>query len=109
MLHTVRSVLGGWAPKQKVRLAKCMLRPFSGQVQASRGQDVRAWMFLSMSSKACGDGASAFRKAACTRLYRLKDLSSSQMNPKRSSSNRMKRPGVRSGLVNPCPAMRPVP
>lgn len=66
-------------------------------------------MFLSISSKACGDGASAFRKAAWTLLYRLKDFSSSQMNPKRSSSNRTKTPGVRSGLVKPWPAMRPVP
>lgn len=66
-------------------------------------------MFLSMSSKACGDGASAWRKATWTLLYRLKDLSSSQMKPKRSWSNRTKTPGVRSGLVKPWPAMRPVP
>lgn len=66
-------------------------------------------MFFSMSSKACGEGASAWRKATRTRLYRLNDLSSSQMKPKRSSSKRTKTPGVCSGLVKPWPAMRPVP
>ena len=46
-----------------------MLLPSQPRV-ARRGeadrQEVRDWMFLSISSKACGDGASAFRKAAST-------------------------------------------
>lgn len=98
----------------KGRVSKCMLLParrgaHQAGPQGQGGQDVRDWMFLSISSKAWGEGASAFRKAARTRLYRLKDFSSSQMKPKRSSSNRTKTPGVRSGLVKPWPAMRPVP
>lgn len=72
-------------------------------------QDVQDCMLRSMASKRSMLGAWACFSLSVKRLYRLKDFSSSQMNPKRSSSKRTNRPGVRSGLVKPWPAIRPVP
>ncbi|KAG7267572.1 LOW QUALITY PROTEIN: hypothetical protein CRUP_005992 [Coryphaenoides rupestris] len=68
---------------------------------AGHHQDVQDCMLRSMASKRSSRSAS--------RLYMLNDLSSSQTKPKRSASNSTKRPGVRSGLVKPWPAICPVP